>query len=367
LVTVPQTYDETVPGPLADPGPYAAPMRAFVIGGSGLVGRATSRRLLSAGWEVDVLGRDATRLPADLAQSGVRYFAADRADTAAVATAFGAGADLLVDCVCYTAGHATDLLPLAGNAASTVMISSKAVYVDAAGRHSNSDEPPRYDGPIHESQPTLAPGHMDFNSREGYGRNKVAAENVLLDSGLPVTVLRPSTIHGEGARPARTWYFVKRVLDHRPAVLLASGGRGVDHPSAAANIAALVETVATRPARRILNSADPDAPSGLEIARVVARHLDHEWQEVLLGEDADPALGSHPWNRTPPVVLDTTSATNLGYTPAGGFARTVSAEIDWLVALTRGTGRPQLPRYFADSYFDTLFDYAPEDRYLADR
>ncbi|ANZ39177.1 hypothetical protein BBK82_26985 [Lentzea guizhouensis] len=37
-----------------------------------------------------------------------------------------------------------------------------------------------------------APGSMDFDSPKGYGANKVAAEHTLLDSGLPVTVLRPS-------------------------------------------------------------------------------------------------------------------------------------------------------------------------------
>ncbi|MGI8971814.1 MAG: NAD-dependent epimerase/dehydratase family protein, partial [Dehalococcoidia bacterium] len=234
-------------------------MRAFVVGGSGLVGRAISRRLVFAGWDVDILGRDSAHFPVDLAEAGARFFAADRSDAAAVALAFGDGADLLVDCVCFTRSHALALLPLARNAASTVMISSKAVYADSAGRHSNSDDPPRFDGPIHETQPTVAAGDMDFNSREGYGRNKVAAEQVLLDSGLPVTILRPSKIHGEGARPPREWVFVKRVLDRREVVLLAHRGRGIDHPSAAVNIAALVETVAAKPGRRILNSADPDA------------------------------------------------------------------------------------------------------------
>ena len=82
------------------------------------------------------------------------------------------------------------------------MISSKAVYVDDHGNHTNSPVAPHFDGPVTESQPTMAPGDGDFQTREGYGANKVAAENVLLDSGAPVTVLRPSKIHGAGATPA---------------------------------------------------------------------------------------------------------------------------------------------------------------------
>ncbi|MFY9807843.1 MAG: NAD-dependent epimerase/dehydratase family protein [Pseudonocardiaceae bacterium] len=339
-------------------------MRAFVVGGSGLVGRAIGRRLVSAGWDVDVVGRVPGRLPSDLA-GRVRFFAADRSDSIAVAAAFGAGADLLVDCVCYTPGQATALLPLARNSASTVMISSKAVYADAAGRHSNSDDAAQFDGPIIETQPTVAPGDMDFTSRTGYGRNKVAAENVLLDSGLPVSILRPSKIHGEGARPPRTWVFVKRVLDRRKAVLLAGRGRGVDHPSAAVNIAALVETVAAKPGQRILNAADPDAPCGAEIARVVARHLGHAWQEVLLEDDVPAPLGWHPWSRRYPVVLDTSAALDLGYVPVGDFACTVRDEIDWLMSVVDHADGARLPHGWDDGRLDGAFDYASEDRFSA--
>src|SRR4029079_17862686 len=126
----------------------------------------------------------------------------------------------------------------------------------------------------------------------------------------PVTVLRPSKIHGEGASPPREWIFVKRVLDRRPAVFLAHRGEGTDHPTAAANIAALIETVADKPGTRILNSADPDAPNGLEIARTIARRLDHEWDEILL---AAAEVGRHPWAKLPPFVLDMTAAQQLGY------------------------------------------------------
>jgi nucleoside-diphosphate-sugar epimerase len=323
--------------------------RAVVLGGTGQVGRAVARRLLRAGWKVTLTGRDETKMPAELREEGVVFVPGDRSDPAHLAAVLERGADLLVDNVCYTAEQARALTPLLGEVGSTVMLSSKAVYVDDEGRHSNSDDPPRFAGPIRETQPTMAPGDMPYDSREGYGANKVAAEQVFLDSGRPVTIIRPSKVHGEGAQNPREWYFVKRVLDRRPAVLLARRGAGTDHPTAAANIAALVEVAAAKPGARILNSADPDAPNGLEIARTIARHLGHEWDEVLLDEDGP--LGRHPWDRLPPIVLDTTAATELGYVPAGNYASTVAGLADWLVA------NPPSP--------DGPFDYAAEDAYLS--
>lgn len=318
--------------------------RALVLGGTGQVGAAVARRLVAAGWDVDLTGRNRPRVDVE----GARFLRSDRSDAEDLHEAVGSGADLLVDNVCYTAEQARLVLPLLDRVGSTVMLSSKAVYVDDEGRHSNTPGGPRFLEPIRETQPTLPPGDMPYASAEGYGPNKVAGEQVYLDSGHPVTVLRPSKVHGEGAENPREWYFVKRVLDRRPAVLLARRGAGTDHPTAAANIAALIEIAAAKPGTRILNSADPDAPSGLEIARTIARHLGHEWDEVLL--DHDGPLGRHPWDRLPPIVLDTTAATELGYVPAGDYATTVAPAIDWLVA-----NPPAM---------DELFDYEAEDRYL---
>src|SRR5262249_22825248 len=148
--------------------------------------------------------------------------------------------DLLVDCICYTPADATALLPLARAAGSTVMISSKNVYVDETGNHTNSAQPPRFPIPITETHPTVPPGGGDPHSAAGYGPNKVAAEHVLLDSGLPVTVLRPSKMHGPGTTRPREWMYVKRVLDARTAVFLAHAGTGVHHTTAVANTAALI-------------------------------------------------------------------------------------------------------------------------------
>jgi nucleoside-diphosphate-sugar epimerase len=338
--------------------------RALVLGGTGLVGRAIALRLARGGWRVDVTGRDSANTPNELTAADVSFVRADSRDASDVAVAFGAGADLLVDCVCYTAEDARRLLPFARNATATVMISSKAVYVDGAGNHSNSEVPPRFAGPIRETQPTVAPNDTDYNSREGYGANKVAAEQVLLDSGLPVSVLRPSKIHGRGAARPREWVFVKRVLDGRPAVFLANRGAGVDHTTAAANIAALVEVLATNPGARVLNIADPDAPTGLEIARTIARLLDHEWQEVLLDGDPVGNVGLYPWNARHAIVLDMSAALALGYSPIGGYAATVADEVEWLVtAATGGADAAKLPRD-DDPFFTPLFAYAAEDRLL---
>ncbi|MDK1361074.1 reductase [Arthrobacter sp. zg-Y1219] len=365
------------------------------MGGSGLIGRAVARRLLSSGWNVDITGRNPSNVPADLTASGAAFHAADRSDTGALRHLVGSGADLLVDCLCFTAADALHLLPFLGDVGSSVMLSSKAVYVDSFGRPVNSPDRPVFSGPVSEDQPTVAPGNGYFDSPEGYGRNKVAAEHVLLDSGHPVTVLRASKVHGEGASPAREWVFVRRVLDARKAVLLTSSGSGVDHTTAAVNVAALVERIAANPGSRILNSADPDAPSALEISRVVAAYFGHRWEEILLaggsgsggragsagsgasagsgggrgsggaapGERGSAQLGAHPWESAAPIILDTRASLELGYVPVGDYAATVQTELDWL---SRSADDPASAAGRLE-FFNRYVDYAAEDRFMSER
>ncbi len=335
---------------------------ALILGGTGAVGRATAERLLAGGWTVTVTGRDPVAMPPTLLEQGAVFVTADRNDDVTLHALLASGADLLVDAVCYTASDARGLLPFLDGVTSTVMLSSKAVYVDAEGRHSNSDDPPCFAEPIPETQATLPPGGGDHRTREGYGRNKVAAEQVLLDAGRAVTVLRPSKIHGAGARLPREWVFVKRALDGRVAVLLAERGEGVDHTSAAVNVAALIETVAFRPGSRVLNAADPDAPTALAISRAIAAHLGHEWHEVLLEHGEASGLGRHPWQAKHPVVLDTSAAAALGYEPVGTYAETVGRTVDWLVEAARGGADADLVPGEHDGFFARFFDYDAEDR-----
>ncbi|ABY24389.1 nucleoside-diphosphate-sugar epimerase [Renibacterium salmoninarum ATCC 33209] len=171
-------------------------------------------------------------------------------------------------------------------------------------------------------------------------------------------MIRASKVHGIGTAQAREWVFVKRILDERKTVFLAREGRDINHTTAAANTAALIEQVARIPGRRILNSADPDAPSALEICRTVAQHFGSQWQEILLADDVDPELGAHPWTAVHPVVLETSASLALGYRPVGNYAETIGAELDWLIA--NPAERPDDD----DPFFTGLFDYASENRHL---
>lgn len=177
------------------------PNRAVILGGSGAMGTATALPLAAAGWQVDLTHRSGPVNPS-LAQGGVRLHHVERSDTAAVDRLVGDGGDLLVDILAYRAEDVDALLPAMRRTRHTVLISSRAVYVDADGHHINGDVSPCFPVPIPESQPTLppAPRGTDPFSREGYAPCKAAAERVALDSGLPVTILRPSKVHGAWAR-----------------------------------------------------------------------------------------------------------------------------------------------------------------------
>lgn len=313
-------------------------MRAIVLGGTGAIGGAAASRLAAAGWRVEVTGREPSAMPPELIAADVRFHAVDRGDTTAIERLIGDGAELLVDLLAYRGADVRALLPAMASITCPILVSSRAVYVDAAGRHINSDEPPRFDIPLAEDAPTLTPAsdEVDPFTREGYGPSKVAAEQTALESGLPFTVIRPSKVHGRWARQPRTRSFVERMLAGEPTIALADRGESIDHLTAASNTAALIQTVAAVPGQRILNSADPDAPTAELIVRAIAERLQWEGTLQLLDHD-DPKAerGRHPWQATHPIELDTSASESLGYAPAGDALSLLVEEIDWLAERVR--------------------------------
>lgn len=322
--------------------------RAFLLGGSGQTGRALIPRLQQRGWEIVVASRGEREVPA-----GVDHVTVDRGAEGALEDAVGDGADVLVDFAAFEPEHAEQLLALRDRIGSLVVLSSAAVYF-----LEDEADFARLPVPIAERTETVAPGPG------GYATKKRAIELALLDQdALPATLIRAGAIHGPWSTWAREWYFVKRVLDGRRAIVLAYRGASRFHPISVHNLAELIWLAAERPGRRVLNAGDPDPPTVVEIERAVAANLEHDWAEVLIDEPVGN-VGETVWSTPHPVVLDMTDAEfELGYRPVTTYEQALPETLAWLVEATHGREwREVLPT--TAKIMESSFDYAAEDAFI---
>ena len=299
----------------------------------------------------------------DLRRLGLQVATVDRDQPGALARALGDGADALVDTIAFTEAHADELLAVQADVGAFAVISSAAVYRDDDGRtliEAADTGFPRFAGPIAETQPTVNPGP------ETYATRKAALEQRLLDkASAPVSILRPGAIHGLHSKHPREWWLVKRMLDGRPIIPLAYGGRSRFHTSAAANIGALIATVLDQPASRVLNAADPDALSVAEIGTAITQRLGYggELLPLEIGDDWGVSpVGLTPWAVSAPFILDTRASLALGYTPLTSYRDALPTLCDWLVS-HEADWRSAFPVF--QSYSEDPFDYAAEDLFLA--
>jgi nucleoside-diphosphate-sugar epimerase len=338
----------------ATPSPRSRslPQNAFVLGGTGDVGRAIARSLLADDWSV-TLASKASLPPAGLEDVPIVHL--DRNEERALLPANGF--DLVVDVVPFEVRHAEQLLELDVDA--IVAISSASVYADDAGRTLDEaeapDEFPEFDGPIPETQRTVEPGDSTYST------NKVALELRLLENDrVPATIVRPCAIYGPGDRMAREWFFVKRALDRRPYVVLTMRGANLFHTTASANIGELVRLIAAKRMTGVFNCGDPDPPTVLALARRICSTLGHQWTEVLLpAAEGRGEVGNTPWSAPKPFLVDMAAAEReLGYARATTWDGAIDGQVDWLVEATRDRDwREVLPR--GAQYLQ--FDYEGED------
>jgi nucleoside-diphosphate-sugar epimerase len=338
---------------------------AFLLGGTGQIGRAATSRFLAAGWEVVLASRGERPIADEFRE--LRHVKLDREDAGALRKGLGKGADVLVDVVAYEQEHANQLLSMGDLLRSLIVISTGSVYVDGQGRSldeaTKADEFPDHPGPIPEAQATVPPGDATYSTR------KVAIEQTLLEQdGVPVTIVRPGAIYGPGGSLSREWYFVKRALDGRRFVL-GDRGRGRFHTTSTENLAELILLAGERPRIGVFNCGDPDPPRVLDIARAIANAMNHDWAEVLF-EWTEPwergveRVGDTPWSGPKPVVTDMSLAEiEFGYRPVTTYPEAVRATCDWLVSATTGQDWREVlagsVTYMADS-----FDYEAEDAFV---
>ncbi|MFI8007379.1 NAD-dependent epimerase/dehydratase family protein [Streptomyces sp. NPDC086010] len=335
-----------------------------MLGATGQIGRVTVRALAEDGWDVTAASRGGGR--DEGWTGGVRAVAVDRDEPGALEGALGDGCDVLVDTVAFDRRHAAQVAALADRTGSAVVISSGAVYEDDRGRSFDTQgEPdgfPRYPVPVPETHRTVSAGDAT------YGTRKVGLEHELLALGdaLPVTLLRAGAIHGKHCRTPRELYFVKRALDGRRRRVLAHGGLSRFHPVHVSNVAELIRLAAAQPASRVLNAADPEAPTVAEIGEAVDDVLGVTTETVLLpGAPPEGGIGETPWSGAHPVVYDMTAAgRELGYRPVTDYVRSLPETVEWLAARLRGREWALAFPKMARSYGEALFDYAAEDAWL---
>lgn len=339
------------------------PRHAFILGGTGQIGRSIASNLLAAGWNVSIASRGLRSPPAELIALGAQFLTLDRESSGELTRALGDGADALIDVTAYGPSDGRQLVDVQSSVGTLMVVSSSSVYRDYEGRtldEASQNGFPELPDPIAETQPTVAPGDATYSTR------KVALEHMLLDKvTIPVTILRPAAIHGPGSIHPREWWFAKRMLDGRQTIPLAYEGRSRFHTSSAINIAELARIALERPGTRILNIADPDALSVAEIGAAIAGHMGYSGKFSPVSGDAFPAkVGRTPWSVPLPFVLDNSAALALGYVPVATYPGAVREICDELAGLRPGEDwRTRFP--ILASYPYDLFDYSAEDTFFA--
>lgn len=145
------------------------PRHAFILGGTGQIGKAIARNLLTAGWDVSIASRGVRSVSEDLTARGAKFVAVDRENSQDLVRALNDGADALIDVTAYGPAEGRQLLDVQHGVGALVVVSSSSVYRDDLGR--TLDEAaqngfPEFPDPIAESQPTVAPGEANYSTRK---------------------------------------------------------------------------------------------------------------------------------------------------------------------------------------------------------
>jgi nucleoside-diphosphate-sugar epimerase len=187
-----------------------AGLSVLFLGGTGIISSACVDRARSVGMDVSVLNRGLPTgrpLPA-----GVRSLVADLGDPESVRTAIGDETfDVVADFRAFTPDDVRTRLRLfEDRMGQYVFISSASAYQTPPGRL-----------PVVESTPLRNPFWQ-------YSRDKIACEDLLVqayrDSGLPMTIVRPSHTYDKTSLPLDGgWTVVDRMRRGDPVVVPGDG------------------------------------------------------------------------------------------------------------------------------------------------
>lgn len=189
-------------------------MKVLLIGGSGTISSAVTRKLISENHEVYVLNRGNRN---NALPPSVHSIIADMSHEAQVAEKISG---LYFDAVCEFIGfHPSqierDIRLFSNKTSQYVFISSASAYHKPA------------------SSPFITEGTTLGNPYWQYSRDKIACEELLMkayrENGFPVTIVRPSHTYDESHIPLGVhgkkgfWQVIERMLAHKPVIIQGDG------------------------------------------------------------------------------------------------------------------------------------------------
>ncbi len=339
-------------------------MRILVLGGTGFIGPHVVRRLCELGHTVTIFHRGRTE--ADLPPA-VQHLHGERNQLVEFQEAFQEIApEVVLDMhpMSERDAHLT-MHTFHGLARRVVAISSMDVY-HAYGVVHGIEPGPVDPTPLTEDAPlraklypyrSEAPRQPEDPQHVLDDYDKILVERIVMgDPDLPGTILRLPMVYGPRDYQHRTFYFLKRMDDGRPAILMDEGWASfravwgyVENVAAAIALA----VVDNRSAGRIYNVGE-DGMSWAEWVRAIGAAAGWQGEIVILPREDLPAYLQLSENFTYHLVTDMSRMRReLGYAEpvsrAEGLRRTVAWE------------RAHPPEVVDPA----RFDYAAEDAVLA--
>ena len=188
--------------------------RALIVGGTGTISMAITKKLVKDGWEVYLLNRGnrSRELP-----EGVKVIQADVNDEADVLAKLGdLTFDTVSDFTIFTLAHAErDYRLFNGRTKQFLYTSSASAYHKPAASY------------------ILTEGTTLANPYWEYSRNKIICEEFYMrkyrEEGFPITIIRPSHTYDERSIPVGLhgkngfWQVIRRMLDHKPVIIHGDG------------------------------------------------------------------------------------------------------------------------------------------------
>ena len=189
-------------------------MKALLIGGTGQISMAITKKLVADGWEVWLLNRGNrnSNIP-----EGVHCVVADINDEAAVLQGIEG---MYFDCVCEFIGFVPEQVErdwrlFAGRTGQYIYISSASAYHKPVRSY------------------VISEGTTLANPYWKYSRDKIACEEFLMrkyrEEGFPVTIVRPSHTYDErnvpvGVHGAKgSWQVIRRMQEGKPVIIPGDG------------------------------------------------------------------------------------------------------------------------------------------------